>query len=125
MKMFLLFSHKLTSEQIEDSKKNLKVEEFIYLPEELQKIWSNIPAEIENLNDLLKPIKKFLKKNINRGDYILIQGDFGAVYKFVRFAKKNQLKPIYATTKREFTEKEVNGKIIKTSTFSHVRFREY
>ena len=124
-KMFLLFSHKLTPAQIEDAKQNLKVDEFIYLPKELQQIWSNIPPEKESLNKLLKPLKKYLKKNVNPNDCVLIQGDFGAVYEMVNYAKKLDTIALYATTKREFSEKKIDDKIVKTSIFSHILFREY
>ena len=124
-KMFLLFSHKLTPKQIDDAKKNLNIDEFIPLPNTLQQLWSNIPPEIDTLKKQLKPIKKFLKKSAKKGDYILIQGDFGAVYNMVNFAKKLNTVALYATTKREFSEKVVDGKVIKTSIFSHILFREY
>ena len=124
-KMFLIFSHKLTSTQIEDAKQNLHIDEFIPLPKELQQIWSNIPPEIESLKKQLKPIRKFLKKNVTKDDYVLIQGDFGAVYEIVNLAKKLNAVAIYATTKREFSEKVVDGKVVKTSIFSHILFREY
>ncbi len=38
-KMFLLFSHRLTDEQIRDAKENLAVIEFIALPKDLQYLW--------------------------------------------------------------------------------------
>ena len=58
MKMFLLFSHQLTDEQKKDAIENLKVTKFISLPEKLQKLWSNIPPEIESLGEYLNDIKK-------------------------------------------------------------------
>ena len=124
-KMFLIFSHKLTPKQTEDAQKNLNIDEFIPLPKELQQIWSNIPPEIKNLKKQLKPIKKFLKKNVTKKDYVLIQGDFGAVYEIVNLTKKLNAVAIYATTKREFSEKVIDGKVVKTSIFSHILFREY
>jgi len=32
---------------------------------------------------------------------------------------------VYATTKRDVIEKEIDGKIVKTSVFEHVRFRRF
>ncbi|MEO1927266.1 MAG: CRISPR-associated protein Csx20 [Nautiliaceae bacterium] len=123
-RMFLIFSHKLTDEQIKDAKGNLGIEEFVYLPENLQKIWSNIPPEIEDIKPLLEDIKQFLRENANSGDVVLIQGDFGAVVGMVEFVR-NWLIPIYATTKRVSKEIEKDGKIVKVSEFKHVRFRKY
>jgi hypothetical protein len=124
-KMFLLFSHKLTEEQIRDAKENLKVSGFIYLPENLQKLWSNIPPDIENIGSYLTPIKEFLKQHAKEGDFILIQGDFGATYIMVNWAFKNGLIPVYATTKRVVREINDNGKIITVREFKHCRFRRY
>ncbi|CAB3289517.1 conserved protein of unknown function [Methanocaldococcus lauensis] len=124
-KMFLLFSHNLTDDQIKDAKENLKVDKFIYLPKELQNIWSNIPPEVEDITDYLKPIKEFLKNNANDGDYVLIQGDFGATYNMVSYAFENNLIPIYATTKRVVKEVIENGKVITIREFKHCRFRKY
>ncbi|CAB3288132.1 conserved protein of unknown function [Methanocaldococcus lauensis] len=124
-KMFLLFSHNLTDDQIKDAKENLKVDKFIYLPKELQNIWSNIPPEIEDITDYLKPIKEFLKNNANDGDYVLIQGDFGATYNMVNYAFENNLIPIYATTKRVVKEVIEDGKVITIREFKHCRFRKY
>ena len=124
-KMFLLFSHNLTDDQINDARENLKVDKFIYLPKELQNIWSNIPPEIEDITDYLKPIKEFLKNNANDGDYVLIQGDFGATYNMVNYAFENNLIPIYATTKRVVKEVIEDGKVITIREFKHCRFRKY
>jgi len=123
--MFLLFSHKLTATQIEDATKNFGIDEFVPLPEELQQIWSNVPPQLKSLKKHLKPLKKYLKKNLNSDDYVLIQGDFGAVYEMVNYVKKSNTVALYATTKREFTEKKIDDKIIKTSIFSHILFREF
>ena len=124
MKMYLLFSHTLTEPQIKDAKTTLKIDEFIYLPKNLQKIWSEIPPQIDDLSEYLSDIKEFLK-NAKKGDYVLIQGDFGAVYHMVNFSKDLGIIPIYATTKRETIETKVDDKVIKKSIFRHIRFREY
>ena len=62
-KMFLLFSHNLTQTQIDDAKNNFDVEEFIYLNQDLQKLWSNIPSELISLKEYLLPIRNFLAEN--------------------------------------------------------------
>ncbi|ADC69270.1 conserved hypothetical protein [Methanocaldococcus sp. FS406-22] len=124
-RMFLLFSHKLTEEQIKDAKESLKVDEFIYLPKELQELWSNIPPDIEDIEDYIKPIKDFLKKYAKPKDYVLIQGDFGATYKMVNFAIDNDLIPIYSTTKRIVKDIYKDRKIITIRKFEHCRFRKY
>lgn len=123
--LFLYFSHKLTQEQIDDAKKSLGVVEFIYLPENLQKLWSNVPPELKDLNSYLAPLKDFLKQHANSGDFVLIQGDFGASYQIINFAKSLELVPIYSTTKRDAIEKLIDGKVVKVSQYKHIIFRKY
>jgi len=125
MKLFLVFSHSLTQKQEEDAKKSLKVDEFVSLPQELQKIFSNIPPEEKDISKYIFPIKEFLKKESQKGDYVLIQGDFGAVVDLVNFSKSIGLIPIYSTTKRESIEKIIDNKVIKQSVFKHILFRRY
>lgn len=124
-KMFLLFSHNLSEIQLNDAKSNWEISEVVSLPNKLQDIWSNIPADIEKLREYLLPIRNFLAENSQYGDVVLIQGDFGAVYQMVNFSKDLGLIPVYATTSREIEEFEENGKTIKKSIFEHIRFREY
>ena len=123
--MFLLFSHTLTKPQIDDAKNSLGVVSFISLPTELQKLWSDVPPELESLEEYLKPIREFIATESKADDMVLIQGDFGVVYKMVDFCKSLKLKTLYATTKREAKEILQNDKIIKTSKFRHIRYREY
>ena len=123
MKMYLLFSHKLTDAQIEDAKK-LGVDEFVYLPEDLQKKFSNVPPELENIKEYARDFEEFLK-DANVNDYILIQGDFGLTCHMVQYAKKKKLVPVYATTKRVSKDLRKDGKIIKVSEFKHIKFRKY
>ena len=122
--MFLFFSHKLTPLQIEEAKK-LGVEEFVYLPKNLQDVFSNVPPDVESLGEYLKPLFLFLMENSKSGDYVLIQGEFGVVYRLVSFAKILDLIPIYATTKRITKEIVKDAKIVKISEFKHIRFRKY
>ena len=124
-KMFLLFSHTLTKNQKDDAMKSFGIEEFIYLPKELQELFSNVPNDLKKLSEYLTPIKLFLKEYSKEGDFVLIQGDFGATYILVNFAKSLELKAVYSTTKRVTQEFEEDGKILKKSIFEHERFREY
>jgi len=124
-KMILLFSHKLTEEQIADSKASFGVKEFVVLDTDLQTIWSNIPADLEDLNDYLQPIRDFLTANIQKDDVVLVQGDFGATCAIASFVKSLGGVAVYATTKRDVLEREIDGKIVKTSVFEHVRFRKF
>jgi len=125
MKLILLFSHKLTDLQKIDAKESLDINDFIYLPSNLQNIWSQIPANIYNISPYLNQIKEYVQANTNQGDYILIQGDFGATYEMVQYAKEINLIPIYSTNSRESIEEEIDGKVVKKSIFIHNIFRRY
>ena len=119
--LHLLFSHRLTDEQIKDAKESLQVSDFAPLPGELQKSFSNVPPELETLTEYAKPFKAYLQEKAKEGDFVLIQGDFGLCFILVEFCKTNNLIPVYATTKRIAVEE--NG--IKISKFKHIRFRRY
>lgn len=124
-KMFLLFSHTLTSEQKEDAQGSLGVEEFVTLPSDLQGLWSNVPATLDDLSDYLEPLQSYFKNNLQTDDVVLVQGDFGATFTMVNELKSLGARVVHATTQRDVVEKTVDNKIIKTSVFKHVRFRSY
>lgn len=124
-KLFLLFSHEITDKQKKDARKNLNINQIIKLPDNLQQKWSNVPAKLESLSEYMLPFKNWLSENITNDDYILVQGEFGAVYFIVSWAKNNDFTPIYSTTER--LSKEVNdGERVKSvKIFEHRRFRKY
>ena len=124
-KMILLFSHKLTPLQITDAKSSFGVEEFLLLDSELQNIWSNVPADLEEVGEYLQPVRDFLIEKMEEDDVVLVQGDFGATCAMASFVKSLAGVAVYATTKRDVVEKEIDGKIVKTSVFEHVRFRTF
>ena len=125
-KLFLLFSHTLTEAQIEDAQQSLKVQEFVPLPENLQARWSEVPPELERIDDYLQPVFDWLVEVAHRGEYVLVHGDFGAIYLTVTFAEEHGLVPIYATTQRKVVETRLpDGKIQVQRLFQHVRYRKY
>ena len=100
--------------------------EFIALPEELQARWSNVPPDLDSLKESLRPLLEWLDATAQAGDYVLVQGDVGAVYAVVRFALTRGLTPVYATTERQVVEQSLpDGTVRKHSRFHHVRFRMY
>jgi len=124
-KLFLLFSHTLTTAQIADAKSTFSIDEFIALSDELQNLWSNVPSEIDDVSDYLEPLKIYLKEQSSSEDLVLVQGDFGATYHMVNVVKALGMKAVHATTKRDVIEKVIDDKIVKTSVFKHIRFRVY
>lgn len=124
-RMLLIFSHKLTDKQKDDAIRNYKVNEFLYMPNGLQKKWSQVPTDVV-LKDYLKDLFFWILSNSEKYDYILVQGDFGATFMTVDFCFANDRIPIYSTTKRDIIEeKDDDESIIIKKSFSHERFRLY
>ena len=124
--MFLLFSHKLTPEQVADAKNSLGVQRFISLPEELQRRWNAIDPLQPSLISYLEPFFTWLKINSSPGDFVFVQGDFGATFLLVSFCLSHNLIPIYATTERQVVEQKLpDGSIKLERIFKHKLFRRY
>ncbi|MBP6282020.1 MAG: hypothetical protein KA384_08235 [Leptotrichiaceae bacterium] len=122
-KIILLFSHKLTDSQIKDIKRKLQCKEILYLPEKIQSIFSNVTSD--NREFVINELKVYLSKNADKGDYILIQGEFGVSYKMINYSKEIGLIPVYSSTKRETIEINKGNKIKKITFFKHEEFVEY
>jgi len=112
----------MTSQQQQDAICNLEIEQFDILPFD---IWSQIPAGLENIEEFLLPLKEELSQNSNQGDVLWVQGDFGATYSMVIFAKNIGIIPMYATTQKESHDIVDGEKITTIRKFEHVRFRKY
>ena len=123
--LYLLFSHELTEQQKKEAYAELGVGEIHYLPDDLKGLWSQIPPEIHELSSYLQPIQEWLSNQIREGDYLLIQGDFGATFLMVQWSFARKCRPIYATTRRKVIEVRNNQEIITHRVFEHVKFRLY
>lgn len=126
IQLFLVFNHTFTSNQQENAHRELGVENIIEPPQELRHRWATIPPEAPSLRSWLQPLCDWLAEQAQPGDYVLIQGDFGACYLLVCFALKHDLIPVYATTERHAREERLDdGRVKLEHTFDHVRFRRY
>ncbi len=124
--LFLLFNHELTPDQEIDIRNSLKVSRVVAPDPVIKALWQQIPPDLEALSGYLTPIKDWIIKNASPGDYILIQGDFGACYLVVNFAFEHGFVPIYATTRREAQEiLQPDGSLLLSHRFKHERFRKY
>jgi hypothetical protein len=124
--LFLVFNHRFSPEQSAQAREHLGITDILPLPEELRRRWSQIPAELPGLRGYLAPLADWLAGQARPGDYVLIQGDFGATYLMVRFALEHRLIPIYATTRREAQESvQPDSAVRLTHTFRHQQFRRY
>ena len=104
----------ITNEKLQDEEKNkiidkYKIKKIKLLPEGTQKKWNEIDTNTDISHKNLNDMKTMIEKNIGEGDYILIQGEPGATFKIVSWAKEEGFIPIYS-----FINKEKN-----------VEYREY
>lgn len=125
-KLILLFSHRLTQIQSAAAEQQLNIEKIIEPPAEIVEIWRSIPPEEERLQPVLTPVYEWLDGVAAPGDYILIQGDFGACYLLVRYCLNKGCVPVYSTTERKAQENHLaSGQVELTHIFQHVKFRLY
>ncbi|AWI13445.1 MULTISPECIES: CRISPR-associated protein Csx20 [Bacillaceae] len=126
MKVFVVMSHELLTEQITELKNQLNCHEIIYLPEQLKDIWANIPPSGPWNDKWLADIISWLKSNMNREDIAIVQGEYGATVYLVNWLQKNGHAVYYATTERQVVETKTDeGSIINKRVFKHVNFRKY
>ena len=123
--MFILLNHDISAHQKQDAK-NYGISRFVPLPPGLQELWGNIPAGTATVDDILPPVKLWLSENAVPGDFVLIQGDFGACWIMINFALQMKVVPVYATTDRRAVEtRQPDGSIKTVREFKHVRLRKY
>lgn len=120
--MFVLINHNLTEEQKDQALRVFGVENIVNITDDA---WSSINPSDENILGALSVYKKELMLEAKAGDILLVQGDFGATYNMINFAKNIGLKTIYATTKRVVQELIIDGKSVTKREFKHEKFREY
>ena len=123
-KALLLFSHQLTEKQEKELKEDIKVENIISLPNELQEMWSNVSI-YENYEENIEKIKKFIRNNFNEKDVMLIQGNWGYTYNLVKWSIENEFLPVYSYTERNVEEIKDGENVKKISYFKHVKFIRY
>jgi hypothetical protein len=126
MRLFLLFNHEITERQAADARASLGVEALVPMPAAVGRVWGSIPPDLPAIREYLAPVRAWLDALASSGDYVLIQGDFGACWLMVGYAFDRGLTPMYSTTERAATE-EVgpDGAVTLTHRFIHRRFRRY
>ncbi|PIE68197.1 MAG: hypothetical protein CSA23_00145 [Deltaproteobacteria bacterium] len=124
--LFLIFNHNLTDRQRQDAHASLGVDRIVDLPGHLKTLWRQIPPDVADISGLLGPIADWLRTNAQKEDFVLVQGDFGAVYRMVDIALGFGLVPVYSTTRRQSGERHgKDGVVDLVHRFRHVRFRRY
>lgn len=123
-KVLVLTSHPILPEQNQELKSRFKIGEIKFLPENLQQIWSNVLYDDKYYSNLDK-IKNYMIETLKKEDYVIIQGNWGYVYKLVEEAKNNKIIPLYAFSIRDSSEEIINGEVVKIVKFKHQCFVEY
>lgn len=124
--LLLLFNHTATDLQIEDAARSLGVARFESPPEEIRRLWQDVPPELDAIREYLAPVAAWVISKARAGDYILIQGEFGATWLMVQLAFERGLIPIYSTSERNANEEILEDGTVRLShQFRHVRFRKY
>jgi hypothetical protein len=132
-RMLVLMNHVLNEQQMEDAKVSLNVSEVIYAPEQVAKVWSNIPAShsMWELRECLRPVFEWVESVVQPNDLVLVMGEAVATFLVVTdlreayYPMKN-VRCIATTTERVTEEvAQSDGSIQKKSVFRHVRYRAY
>ncbi len=124
--LLLLFNHTLTAAQQRDARASLAIDCLVAMPPAVSVIWGQVPSDTPAISAHLQPVRRWLRQQANPGDYVLIQGDFGACFLMVNFVLERGLIPVYATTRREAVESHQSDGSVKTMHhFRHQRFRKY
>jgi hypothetical protein len=125
-KLFHIFNHTLTEAQFDDARNRLGVECIVSPPKRLQNLWCQVPADLEGIDGYLAPVKDWLAAEGRPGDFVLVQGDFGATWIMINHAFKLGLVPVYSTTERQAEETITgDGAVRLVHHFRHRRFRRY
>jgi hypothetical protein len=96
------------------------------MPLALAELWSQVPPDLPSLKTYVRPVVEWLENSASAGDYVLIQGDFGACHLLVLAAFARGLVPVYATTRRVVSESRCpDGAVEMIRKFGHVMFRRY
>lgn len=118
-------NHEMNGEQTATAVNELKVDCFNTMPPFIDAIWGNVDPEADFDKLEVEKIVKWLKETTVRGDYVLVQGDYGLTFAVVDWCLDNGRKAVYATTRRVAREIVGEGSTIVQREFRHVRFREY
>lgn len=123
-KTFCLLNHALTQKQLAELKENFNSSDVVYPDENIAKQWSQILPEKSN-DEVIFAVTKWLQCNATPGDLFIIQGEFGSTFTLVDFALKNELVPLYATTRRIAKESREGETVHREYVFEHVCFKKY
>jgi len=118
---FCLLNHEITPKQIDELNSRFGVKHIIHPPDCISALWGDIPTDTELF---IEPFINWLNA-AQRGDLVILQGEFGATFRLVDFALKKELVPLYSVTKRIAKETRDGEKVYRSYIFEHICFRQY
>lgn len=124
-KFFNITSHIMTEGQVADAKATLKVEEVVNMPDDLKKIWGQVPptADTAEVKRHLQPVLDWLEQQVSVGDFCMVAGSRTAVA-FVDLQIRSKAQAVESCTERKVRETaNPDGTVTKTAVFEHVRYR--
>ncbi len=122
----LVLNHAILPEQVRELEHTFGIERIENLPSELLHIWNRIKPSGALDTSALQRIIGWIADTTESGDYIVVQGEFGATYYVVSYCLDSGLIPLYATSERVYAEtKNRDGSITRNHIFRHVCFRKY
>jgi len=125
-KMLVLLNHELSKEQEFDARNKLGIDFFIKPTHSIIIYWRNIEPTGKMNEKKLSEIRKWIGSNSQKGDCILVQGEFGVAFYIVDYCFKTGRIPVYSTSERIYREKKnTDGSIERYHLFHHVQFRLY
>lgn len=124
-KFIVLMSHDMSELQKKDAYESLKINDIVEAPNNIKKIWSNINPIGELDLSKLDIVISWIDSISQDGDYVLVQGEFGATFYIVDYCFKSNLIPVYATTKRQVEEIIEDDRVLTNRIFIHQGYRNY
>ena len=126
-KVFVLLNHELSELQLKELRQQLQIKSVVCADDDVIALWKQVPSNGELPLDTLKSkVIGWFEQRAEEGDYVLVQGEFGASFYIVDYCFQKGLVPIYGTSRREYTErKNNNGGVVRQHVYRHVCFRKY
>ena len=126
MKLLTIMNHPLSDKQREYAKSKLKVDDFLFLSKDVKKYLENISPTEDLSLEKLNLITEYISSSLKKGDFVLIQTEFGVTFYLVDFCIKSGFTPIYATSSRVYEERiNKDGTVARKHIFKFVKFRKY
>lgn len=121
--MILFFSHQLTPKQEREAIQRWGITSFVALPPNVQQQWSMIEPHSETIE--MNSFYDYIRHTAQRGDVVLVQGDYGATLQLVRYVQHLGCLAVYATAIRGEQIATENDPNHAPGEYKHCRFRRY